>query len=293
MNSNLTERIKKTQHTFSKGQRLIASYIMESYEQMAFVTALKLGKTVGVSESTVVRFATVLGYSGYPELQEAMQEMIKNRLTSVQRLQIVDKTTQYEDLLDRSIQQDLDVIESTKEEISRDEFYKAVEAITNCDTIYVIGTGSSYALATFLSHYLNLIFDRVVMLNAMGEAQTLGQMINLKENDAVIGISFPRYSKKVIKALKYSADKGACVVAITDNTMSPIALDATYVLTAKSETVSFVDSLVGPLSLINALIVTIAIKRKGKVIKNLQTLEEIWDEYRIYEKIEDDFGEEK
>ncbi|MFI3206436.1 MAG: MurR/RpiR family transcriptional regulator [Clostridia bacterium] len=288
MNTGLSERIKNTQYSFSKGQKLIASFILEHYDKVAFMTASKLGKNVGVSESTVVRFATVLGYSGYPELQEAIQEMIRNRLTSVQRLEIIDSTLEYNLLLDRSMQQDLDVIENTKQDINHEEFYKVAEEVSSCDTVYIIGAGSSSAIATFLYHYLNLIFDRVVLLDSSGEAAILAQLIKVKKNDAVIGISFPRYSKKVIKALQFGLDKGACVVAITDNLMSPIAVNSKHVLVTKSETVSFVDSLVAPLSLINALIVTIAINRKDKVVENLNKLEKIWDEYGVYEKIDED-----
>ncbi len=291
MNIELSERIKNVQDSFSKGQKSIAAYIMKNYDKVAFMTASKLGKTVGVSESTVVRFATVLGYSGYPELQEGMQDMIKNRLTSVERLELVNNTIPFEMLLNRSIEQDIGILETTKRDVSSKDFYKAVEAISKSETIYLIGTGSAYALATFLFHYLNLIFDRVVMIDPSSEAQSFGQMIRIKENDVLIGISFPRYSKKVVKAMKFGASKGACVVAITDNVMSPISENANYVLAAKSDTVSFVDSLVAPLSLINALIVTIATTRKEKVVETLNSLEDIWDEYGIYEKVEEENNE--
>lgn len=287
MNIQLSERIRACEKHFSKGQRLIAKFIEEHYDKVAFMTASRLGTTVGVSESTVVRFATEIGYSGYPQLQQAMHEMIRNRLTSVQRLEITSNTIPMEELLDTSIEQDMDIIKRTREGISREEFYAAAEAVSNAKSIYVLGAGSSLALATFLNHYLGLIFDQVNIVNASSEAQMFQQMMRIGREDAVIGISFPRYSKRVVKALQYAVDKGACAVAITDSQLSPLAQSAQHVLLAKSDMVSFVDSLVGPLSLINALVVTIAIKRKEAVVKNLQMLEDIWDEYGVYEKVEE------
>lgn len=287
MNIQLAERIKNKEKTFSKGQRLIAKFITEHYDKVAFMTASKLGATVGVSESTVVRFATEIGYSGYPQLQQAMQEMIRNKLTSVQRLEITSSNIPLKELLDASLDQDIDIIRRTKETVSREQFYSAVDALSQAKTIYVLGAGSSLALATFLSHYLNLIFTDVHMLDATSEAQILQQMVRIRKEDAVIGISFPRYSKRAVKALKYARDRGASTIAITDSVLSPIAACAKYSLLARSDMVSFVDSLVGPLSLINALIVTIAIKKKEEVSETLQTLEDIWDEYGVYEKVDE------
>lgn len=287
MNIQLSERIKACEKDFSKGQKLIAKFIEEHYDKVAFMTASRLGNTVGVSESTVVRFATEIGYSGYPQLQQAMQEMIRNKLTSVQRLRITSEGTPVEELLDASLDQDIDIIKRTREGVCRQEFYKAADAISKSKNIYILGAGSSLALATFLTHYLGLVFEHVTLLEAISEAGILQQLMRIGSDDAVIGISFPRYSKRAVKALKYSVDKGACAVAITDSHLSPLAESAQHVLIAKSDMVSFVDSLVGPLSLINALIVTIAIKRKEDVAKNLQTLEDIWDEYGVYEKVEE------
>lgn len=287
MNIQLTDRIKQNARSFSKGQRLIAKYIEEHYDKVAFMTASKLGATVGVSESTVVRFATEIGYSGYPALQQAMQEMIRNRLTSVQRLEITSTNIPLERLLESSLEQDIDIIRRTKENISHEAFYHAADALTKVKRVFIIGAGSSLALATFLSHYMSLIFDSVQLITATSEAQILQQMVHIGKDDALIGISFPRYSKKAVKALKYASDRGASVVAITDSTLSPLAAYAQHVLLAKSDMVSFVDSLVGPLALINALIVTIAIKKKAEVARTLCDLENIWDEYGVYEKVED------
>ncbi|MDO4458532.1 MAG: MurR/RpiR family transcriptional regulator [Clostridia bacterium] len=287
MNIQLADRIKQYEKGFSKGQRLIAKYIMEHYDIAAFMTASKLGTVVGVSESTVVRFAVELGYAGYPQLQQAMQEMIRNRLTSVQRLEHTAAGYKVEDLLDATIEQDIDIIRRTRENIDHPEFYAAAEALTKAKKVYILGAGSSLALATFLHHYMQLICPDAVLINATSEAQILQAMVKITDEDAVIGISFPRYSKKAVTAIKYAADRGAATVAITDSPVSPISQAAKYTLQARSDMVSFVDSLVAPLSIINALIVTIAIKKKEEVAATLQSLEQIWDEYGTYEKVDD------
>lgn len=290
MNIQLSERIKQYEKGFSKGQRLIAKYINEHYDKVAFMTASKLGKVVGVSESTVVRFAMEIGYSGYPQLQQAMQEMIRNRLNSVQRLELTSSNYEAEDLLDATLEQDIDIIKRTRENVSKQDFLAAVDAIIKAKRIYIMGAGSSLALATFLSHYMELICGDIVLLNATSEAQIFQQMVRISENDAIIGISFPRYSKKVSKAMQYARDNGAATIAITDTDVSPVAISAQYKLLARSDMVSFVDSLVGPLSLINALIVTIAIKKKQEVADTLKVLENIWTEYGTYESSEEKNG---
>jgi DNA-binding MurR/RpiR family transcriptional regulator len=287
MNLQLSERIKANQKNFSKGQKLIAAYINEHYDRAAFLTASKLGVTVGVSESTVVRFASEIGYTGYPQLQQAMQEMIRNKLTSVQRLDITSSNIPLDELLDSSLDQDIDIIRRTKETISKEQFYGAVDAVAEAKTIYILGSGSSLALATFMNYYMSLIFPNVTLLDATSEAQILQQMVRVGKGDSVIVISFPRYSKKAVKALKYAQDRNASTIAITDSILSPLCKNANYTLLAKSDMVSFVDSIVGPLSIINALIVTVAIKKKKEVSATLQTLENIWDEYGIYEKVDD------
>lgn len=292
MNIQLTNRIKQNARSFSKGQRLIAKYIEEHYDKVAFMTASKLGATVGVSESTVVRFATEIGYSGYPALQQAMQEMIRNRMTSVQRLEMTSTNIPLDRLLDSSMDQDIDIIRRTKESISHEEFYRAADALVKVKKVYIIGAGSSLAIATFLSHYFSLVFDSVQLISATSEAQILQQMVHIGEGDALIGISFPRYSKSS-EGVEYASDRGATVVAITDSTLSPLTKYAEHVLLAKSDMVSFVDSLVGPLALINALIVTVAIKKKDEVANTLLNLETIWDEYGVYEKVEDKTDEER
>ena len=287
MNSQLSDRIKMKSATFSKGQRLIAKYIEEHSDKVAFMTASRLGATVGVSESTVVRFATEIGYSGYPALQQAMQEMIRSKLTSVQRLEMTSSNIAPERLLDAVLEQDIDILRRTKETVNREDFYRAADALQRAQRVYILGAGSSLALATFLSHYFRLVFDTVHLVEATSEATILQQMIHAGEGDAIIAISFPRYSKKAAKALQYASDRGVSTIATTDSPLSPLARHASHVLLARSDMVSFVDSLVGPLSLINALIVTVAIRRKGEVADTLRKIENIWDEYGVYEKVDE------
>lgn len=287
MNSQLSERIRQKSGSFSKGQRMIARYIEEHSEQVAFMTASRLGQTVGVSESTVVRFATEIGYSGYPALQQAMQEMIRSKMTSVQRLERTSTTIPMDRLLDEVLDQDIDILKRTKENVDREAFYRAADALVNAKKVYVLGAGSSLALATFMAHYLRLVFETVHLVEATSEATILQQMVHVGEGDAVIAISFPRYSKKAVKTMKYASSQKATTVAITDSPLSPLAQYASHVLLARSDMVSFVDSLVGPLSILNALIVTVAIKKKNEVADTLRKIEEIWDEYGVYEKVDE------
>lgn len=287
MNSQLSERIRLKSPEFSKGQRRIARYIEEHADQVAFMTASKLGNTVGVSESTVVRFATEIGYSGYPALQQAMQEMIRSKMTSVQRLERTSRNIPPEQLLDAVIDQDIDILKRTKESLDRDSFYRAVDSLIGAKRVYVLGAGSSSALATFLSHYLRLVFDTVQFVEATGEASILQQMLTVGEGDAIIAISFPRYSKRAVKTLRFASARGATTLAITDSVLSPLIQYADHYLLARSDMVSFVDSVVGPLSIINALIVTVAIRKKEQVADNLRFIESIWDEYGIYEKVDE------
>jgi len=287
MNNLLAVRIRNKMGDFSKGQKLIAKYIEEHYDKVAFMTASKLGATVGVSESTVVRFATEIGYTGYPELQQAMQEMIRNKLTSVQRMEVTASRIGNSDILDSVFNQDIDIIRRTMEETSHEDFYRSVDAIVAARKIYIMGARSSLALATFLSYYFTLIFENVLLVQSTSEGEIFEQMIRIDERDVVIGISFPRYSKKAVKALNFAHKRGATVIAITDSTLSPMAKDADNLLLARSDIASIVDSLVAPLSLINALIVTTALRKSGEVTQVFKRLEDIWDEYGVYEKVDD------
>ena len=293
MNRDILTVIQENMSTFSKGQKRIANYILESYDKAAFMTASRLGKTVSVSESTVVRFAAELGYDGYPSMQRSLQKMIRNRLTSVQRIEVSNDRIGDQDLLSSVLQSDIEKIRLTLEEVDRQSFDRAVDAIVSARKIYIMGVRSSASLATFLSFYFNLIFDNVISVAANTASEVFERLLRVGEGDVVVGVSFPRYSKKAVKALKYASDRGATVVAITDSTLSPLTKYAEHVLLAKSDMVSFVDSLVGPLALINALIVTVAIKKKDEVANTLLNLETIWDEYGVYEKVEDKTDEER
>ncbi len=287
MNDQLSERIQRSRRGFSKSQRAIAGYLQDHPEEVAFMTASRLGATVGVSESTVVRFATEIGYSGYPAMQQAVQEMIRNKLTSLQRLEMTSRNIPPDKLLEAALGQDIDILRRTRENMDTQAFYRAVDALEKSKRVFVLGAGSSLALATFLAHYLRLVFDNVQLVEATSETAILQQMVRVNDGDAIIAISFPRYSRKAAKALRYASSRGMTAIAITDSPLSPLAEGASHLLLARSDMVSFVDSLVGPLSVINALIVTVAIRKKPEVAEALRRLETIWEEYGEYEKVEE------
>lgn len=285
MQTDLFKKINQIMPKLSKGHKLIANYIIEHYDKAAYMTALKLGNTVGVSESTVVRFATEVGFDGFPSLQRAMQEMLKNKLTAVQRMEVTSDQLGDEDILEKVLNLDIERIRKTLEETSKEDFSKAIDTISNAKTIYIIGSRSSAALANFLSYYFNLIFPSVKLVHTTSRSELFEQIMRIDENDVMIGISFPRYSKQTVLAFQYASSNKAKVIAITDSKSSPLAQYADTVLIAQSDMASFVDSLVAPLSLINALIVALSIKNRDKVSKNLGKLEGIWEEYQVYEKI--------
>ena len=282
--NDLLNVIQKNAVNFSKGQKLIAKFITEHYDKAAFMTASRLGATVGVSESTVVRFATELGYDGYPHLQKVLQEMIRNKLTSIQRMEVATDRMGNQDVLRTVLLADIEKIRLTLDEIDHTIFKDAVDTIMEARKIYILGVRSASALANFMSFYFNLVFDNVILVQTTSASEMFEQILRIGEGDVAIGISFPRYSKRTIKALQFAKDRGTKVVAITDSRFSPLAVNADYTLIAKSDMVSFVDSLVAPLSLINALIVAIGLKKKEEISENFQTLERIWDEYDVYEK---------
>lgn len=270
--------------TFSKGQRKIAAYINESYDKAAFMTASKLGKTVGVSESTVVRFAVELGYEGYPEMQKAMQEMVMNRLTSVQRIGITNDRIGNQDVLSMVLQADADKLRQTSEMISREAFRKAVDAIRTARRIYVLGVRSAATLANFAAYYLNYMFDNVHVITVSGAGEMFENLVGVTDEDVVLAFSFPRYSTATLKAAQYCRSVGATVVGLTNSNASPLAQSCDLVLLAKSDMVSLVDSLVAPLSVVNALLVSLATAREQELKKNFDTLERVWEEYNVYEK---------
>lgn len=281
---DLLLKIQSSMPSFSKGHKAIGKYIIENYDKAAFMTASKLGRAVGVSESTVVRFATELGYNGYPKLQKALQELIRAKLTSVQRIQASSGRINENEVLKNVILSDIEKLRLTLEDIKKDDFQSAVSAILEAENIYILGVRSSASLASFLGFYFNLIFDNMRLINTTSVSEMFEQMLRVKKGDVVIGISFPRYSRRTVRALQYAKDRGAAVVAITDTLTSPLTDCSDYNLIAKSDMVSFVDSLVAPLSVINALIVAIGLRKKDEVFSVFEELENIWDEYDVYEK---------
>ena len=288
--NDLITKIQSELPGFSKGQKQIARFILEHYDKAAFMTASRLGVTVGVSESTVVRFATELGYDGYPHLQRALQEMIRNKLTSVQRMEVAGDRMGGRDVLQTVLHADTDMIRVTLDEIDRDAFQGEVDALMSAKRIYILGVRSSSALASFLGFYFNLLFENVTLVHTNSVSEIFEQVLRVGPGDVLFGISFPRYSKRTLSAMKYARDRGARVIALTDSQLSPLARVADHVLLARSDMASFVDSLVAPLSVINALIVAVGMSRRDEIEQTFNKLERIWEEYDVYEKPEDDIN---
>ena len=286
MERDILAQIQRSDRRFSKGQRLICDYITENYDKAAFMTAGKLGKAVGVSESTVVRFATELGYDGYPGMRRAMQEMIRNRLTAVQRIEVAREQMDGGDLLNAVLSSDMEKLRLTLEEVNKDDFNRAVEEILKADTIYIVGMRSSTSLANFMGFYLNLLLDNVRLVHDTSVSEVYEQVFRIHEGDVFIGISYPRYSSRTIKAMQFAKSTGAFAIGITDGKTSPFNGVADLCLYAKSDMVSFLDSLVAPMSLINALIVAIGIQRPESLSDTFRRLEGIWTDYDVYEKLD-------
>lgn len=282
MDKHLLSRIKSKYQHLSKGQKLIADLIGEHYDEAAFMTASKLGETVGVSESTVVRFACELGYGGYPKLQKAMQEMIRDKLTSVQRIDVTCERIGGGDVLDSVLNQDIEKIRRTIEETSREDFNNAVKAIVNAENIYIYAVRSTSPLANFLGYYFELIFGNVRVISTSSKSAAYEQLFRITEKDVMIGISFPRYSTMAVDVMHFARVRGADVIALTDSMISPLVSQADHLLIARSDMASVVDSLVAPLSMINALIVATVIAKKEDVKKTFMALEQVWNEQGIY-----------
>lgn len=281
---SILARLQNESHRFSKGQRAIAAYITQYYDKAAFMTANALGKAVGVSESTVVRFAMELGYEGYPELQKAMQEMVVNRLTSVQRIEVMGGRIGNQDLLSAVIQADMEKLRQTAEIVSRQDFSAAVEAVLKARRVFIVGVRSTAPLANFLGYYLGQMLDTVHTVTTSGTSAVFEQLISVDDRDAVIAFSFPRYSTSTAQGAQYCRSRGAKVIGITDSMASPLGRNCDHVLLAKSDMISLVDSLTAPLSIANALIVAIAAKREKELEKKFSQLERVWEKYNVYEK---------
>lgn len=284
MKSFIFSKIDLNNKKLSKGHKKLVQYISTNYDKAAFMTASKLGEKVGVSESTVVRFATEIGFKGYPELQKELQQMIKSKLTAVQRMEVSSNLIGEDNAIKKVLNGDIELIRDTLEIVSDSEFKKAVDMINSARKIYILGVRSSAALASFLHFYLNLVFENVVLIDTSSGSEMFEQMFRINEEDVCVAISFPRYSKQTINALRFISDRGTNIISITDSNVSPIAEFSNALLVAKSDIVSVVDSLVAPLSLINALIVALTFSRREEVYNNFNELEGIWDEYQVYDK---------
>lgn len=289
MNGNtndLTSRINECYGSLSKGQKILATYITDNYDKAVFLTAAKMGQVVGVSESTVVRFATHLGYKGYPEFQKALEEMVRNKLNSIQRMEVTYGRISQSHILETVLQSDQEKIKDTLEHIDEHAFELAVDTIIKAKHIYIVGIRSCAPLAAFMAFYFNLMFENVTLLQTNNSSELFEQMVRISKDDVIIGISFPRYSMRTLKAMEFANNRNAKVITLTDSVHSPMNLYSSCNLIARSDMASIVDSLVAPLSVINALIVALCMKKQGEVAKTLETLEDIWNEYQVYENDE-------
>ncbi|MDO5707774.1 MAG: MurR/RpiR family transcriptional regulator [Andreesenia angusta] len=287
MNRGLFTNIAEQYEELSKSHKMIADYLNNNYDKVANMTAAKLADIVGISESTVVRFATAIGYPGYPEFQAAVQELSKNRLTTVQRIDMEDDYTDKEFDMNTVLKKDIDNIRAILDRVDNKEFNKAIQMIIESRKVYIIGLRSSNALAEYLGFYLRVVLEDVQVIS-LGISDVFEQLVRIRENDLLIGISYPRYSKRTIEAVKYAKNQGANIIAITDSELSPLKRYADYSLYAKSNMLSFVDSLVAPLSLINALIVGVGLKQKSQIKEYFDELEKMWRTYNVYDRIYDE-----
>lgn len=276
--------LKNNLDTFSKRQKLIASYILENYDKAAYMTAAALSETIGVSESTVVRFAAEIGFLGYPQMQKRLRQLTVTQSTSLKRMEIASRHLDDENILSSVLKSDVRMIEHTLEDIDKVQFDSAVNAILKAKNIYITGVRSAASLATFTDFYLRLMFDNTKLISSADPADMFEQAMHIDENDVIIGMSFPRYSKNMIKLLEFASKRGATVIGITDNIISPIVRVSNYSLIAKSDMNSFVDSLVAPFSVVNALIAALGMKKREQIKNTFENLENIWDEYEVYDK---------
>ena len=280
--NELQMRIEEKYRDLSKGQKRVAEYVLDNYDKAVFLTAARLGEVVGVSESTVVRFATQLGYKGYPEFQKALEELVRNRLNSIQRMKVTYGRISQSQILETVLQSDIEKIKQTLNGIDHSAFNQEIDTILNARKIYVLGIRSCAPLAAFMSFYLNLLCDNVIAVNTNSSSEIFEQLIRIGEEDVIIGISFPRYSQRTLKALEFASKRKAKIITLTDSAHSPINIYSSCNLIARSDMASIVDSLVAPLSVVNALIVALCMKKQEEVIGTLETLEQIWGEYQVY-----------
>ena len=284
MYRNLLKKLESERATYSKGQKAIADFFLKNYDKAAYMTAAAVGKQVSVSESTVVRFATELGFKGYPELQRALRELVRVNLNSVQRMQLTNTIIGEGETLEKVLAADMEKIEKTLDEIDKDAFRRSVDRIINAKNVYIIGARSSAFLASFLEYNMRLVLDNVKLVQTNTGGEVFEQLLTVTEEDVVFAISFPRYSTRVINGVKFAKDKGAQIIAMTDGAGSPLAADSDELLIARSDMISFMDSLCAPLAILNAILVDIVRKKQDECSVRLQQLEEIWDKYNVYDK---------
>ncbi len=284
MKKDIFKLLEDNSAKFSKGQKNIARYIKENYDKAAYMTASKLGQTVGVSESTVVRFVMELGFEGYPEFRQSLLEFVRSKLTAVQRIEVTNSLIGDAEVLQKVLESDIDKIKRTLESIDKAAFDDAVRAIVDAKTVYIMGMRGSSYLAGLLNYSFRMISDNVRLIQTTSGSETFEQMMSLCENDALIAISFPRYSKSIIKGVEYAKSRGADIIALTDSQNSPIAAHADQVLVAQSDMASYADSLVAPMSVINALIVAVSRECGDRFSERLHRLERVFDEYNVYDK---------
>ena len=288
MNKSVLQTIRSGMDTFSKGQKRIANYILENYDKAAFMTANKLGQTAQVSESTVVRFAAELGYNGYPDMQKALQELIRGKLTSIQRIQVSSDQMSGSDILGSVMQRDMNSIHNVIEQLDRDAFNRAVDRLLGAKHIYILGVRSSSFLAGYLNFYLHLIFKNVTLVQSTAAGEIYEQLAHIGKGDVLVSICFPRYSKMAIHAVDYACSRKVEVIAVTDSTLSPLYPMASVSLLAPCDMISFVDSMAAPLSLLNALILAVGQQRRDDLAATLAEMEKVWSRYSIFGKEEDE-----
>ena len=288
MSKSVLQTIRAGMDSFSKGQKRIAAFILDNYDRAAFMTAAKLGETASVSESTVVRFAAQLGYDGYPDMQKALQELIRGRLTSIQRIQVSRDQMTGSDILGSVMQRDMNSIHDVIERLDREEFERVVDKLLHAKHIYILGVRSSSFLAGYLNFYLHLIFKNVTLVQSSAAGEIYEQLAHIGKGDVLVGICFPRYSKMAIHAVEYASRKGGDVVAITDSALSPLYQMASVSLLAPCDMISFVDSMAAPLSLLNALILAVGQQRRDDLSATLAEMEQVWSKYSIFGKEDDE-----
>ena len=288
MSKSVLQTIRAGMDSFSKGQKRIAAFILDNYDRAAFMTAAKLGETASVSESTVVRFAAQLGYDGYPDMQKALQELIRGRLTSIQRIQVSRDQMTGSDIPGSVMQRDMNSIHDVIERLDREEFERVVDKLLHAKHIYILGVRSSSFLAGYLNFYLHLIFKNVTLVQSSAAGEIYEQLVHIGQGDVLVSISFPRYSKMAIHAVEFACQRGGDVVAVTDSPMSPMYKMASASLLASSDMISFVDSMAAPLSLLNALILAVGQQRRDDLSATLAEMEQVWSKYSIFGKEDDE-----